>query len=96
MNWTLRERLNYLGLSPIDNSTLNWAAGDRLQAAYAKVHGDQPDKELRRKTRGGGSHCFAAYPDWFLETMDGILQEMWASYSAFSQQASFNWECEDE
>lgn len=40
-----------------------WAIGSAMADTYAaKNEKRQPPKELRRKTSGSGSHCFAVYP----------------------------------
>lgn len=49
-----------LGFEPVPDDT--WAVGAAMQKRYSEVVGKQPDKELRPKTGGGGSHCFAVYP----------------------------------
>jgi hypothetical protein len=38
-------------------------------------HSELPDKELRGKTKGPGSHCFAVYPESFVPTIDAIIDK---------------------
>ena len=45
----------------LDNATA-WSIGSEMASAYANEFGEQPPKELRPKTSGGGTHCFAVYP----------------------------------
>lgn len=39
-----------------------WSVGAEMAARYVSEFGEQPPKDNRPKTRGGGSHCFALYP----------------------------------
>ena len=48
-----------------------WEVGSAVAAAYRSVYGTQPIKDLRPKSNGGGSHCFAIYPAPFVP----IIQE---------------------
>ena len=42
---------------------LSWAVGQEVAAIWrTEKQGQQPEKALAAKTRGGGSHCFAVYP----------------------------------
>lgn len=50
-----------LGLEPTPEQT--WAVGAAVRALYEERFGHLPHKELRRKTSGSGSHCFAVYPE---------------------------------
>lgn len=43
-----------------------WEVGTAVANAYRSVYGSQPMKVLRRKTNGGGTHCFAIYPPSFV------------------------------
>lgn len=49
-----------LGLEPEKSATT--AVGIRVRDMWLKEHDELPRKELKRKTAGGGSHCFATYP----------------------------------
>lgn len=53
---------------------LSWAIGAAVRDAYERQHGALPEKVLRPKTSGTGSHCFAWYPDSFRETADRIVR----------------------
>lgn len=41
---------------------LTWAVGAQVAALYERRYGRLPSKDLRTKTNGSGSHCFAVYP----------------------------------
>jgi hypothetical protein len=56
----------------LDNSTA-WSIGSEMAAAYVDAFGEQPPKELRPKTSGSGTHCFAVYPySWRAKIIDSI------------------------
>lgn len=66
---------------------LTWAAGDIAQYEYAERHERQPIKDNRRKTNGGGSHCFALYPvEWkprLIEIVRGVASTPSAQMDLF-------------
>jgi hypothetical protein len=41
---------------------LTWSVGNLVRGMWERQYGALPEKDLRRKTAGGGSHCFAIYP----------------------------------
>lgn len=43
--------------------SLSWSIGAAVRALYEERYGALPDKALRAKTNGAGSHCFAVYPE---------------------------------
>lgn len=45
----------------LDNRTA-WAVGSEMAHHYQQEFGENPPKDNRPKTHGGGSHCFALYP----------------------------------
>jgi hypothetical protein len=45
----------------LDNATA-WSVGSEMAQKYMEEFAEQPPKELRPKTSGAGSHCFAVYP----------------------------------
>lgn len=61
---TVVQVFELMGVRPTKEKT--WAVGNRMQAVYAQEHGRQPPKDNRPKTGGGGSHCFALYPESYL------------------------------
>ena len=54
-------------------SELTWAVGAEVRDEWERRHGALPDKDLRRKTNGGGTHCFAVYPVTFWPVIEGII-----------------------
>ncbi len=61
-----------------------WSIGSVMSTEYEKRFGSLPPKELRPKTNGSGSHCFATYPpSW--EPM--IRRAIEAATNAGKQQA---------
>lgn len=57
---TIMQVFHAMGITPTRDQS--WAVGNRMQRAYANEFGEQPPKDNRPKTNGGGSHCFALYP----------------------------------
>ena len=48
----------------LDKSTA-WSVGAAVRRLYEAEVGELPPKDLRTKTAGSGSHCFAVYPpEW--------------------------------
>lgn len=62
--WTVIDLLLQMGIAP--EAPLSWEIGAIVREAYRAQYGRLPDKRLRVKTCGKGSHCFAVYPDEFL------------------------------
>lgn len=63
-----------LGLEPIPEDT--WSAGAAARNLYEEIVGQPPPLELRRKTNGGGSHCFAVYPSSWRPRLEGIVKSV--------------------
>jgi hypothetical protein len=62
-----------LGIEPVPAVT--WSVGARVRDLYEQRFGREPPKDLRPKTAGGGSHCFAIYPaSWRNEIAEIIRQ----------------------
>ena len=60
---TVMQVFKSLGVNP--EPTISWSVGSRMAQLWRDAEGREPTKELRPKTTGGGSHCFAIYPfDW--------------------------------
>lgn len=57
----------------LDNNTA-WSIGAGMADRYAREFGEQPPKELRPKTSGAGSHCFAVYPPTWEEHIRKAIQ----------------------
>jgi hypothetical protein len=43
--------------------SLTWAVGAVVRDIYEQRYGCLPEKDLRNKTNGPGTHCFAIYPE---------------------------------
>lgn len=52
-----------------------WAIGALMAKRWADTCGEQPEKRLRPKTNGGGSHCFAVYPDSWIEQIKAAIRD---------------------
>lgn len=53
---------------------VSWSVGAQARGLYAQRTGRLPEKDLRQKTSGGGSHCFAVYPDWMRPEIEQIIR----------------------
>lgn len=51
-----------------------WSIGAAVRTAYENRTGYLPDKELRQKTAGGGTHCFAVYPASMRKEIENIIR----------------------
>jgi hypothetical protein len=60
-----------LGITP--SNELTWSVGTRIATMYAREYGVQPPKDNRPKTNGPGSHCFALYPESWVERIKEII-----------------------
>lgn len=69
---TIVDVFRELGFEPIPEDT--WAVGSAMQKLYTEIVGKQPDKELRTKTCGGGSHCFAVYPSSWRTEIEHLVK----------------------
>lgn len=73
MNYSVIEVMQSMGIKP--NKQLSWTVGSTTRAKWEKTYGRLPDKELRPKTNGNGSHCFAVYPGWFKKEIKRIVKQ---------------------
>lgn len=55
--------------------SLTWSVGARVRELYRDRFGHLPPKELRSKTAGGGSHCFAVYPDEMRQDIERVIRD---------------------
>lgn len=62
MPFTVIDVLRERGIELVPAVT--WACGTAAREAWLAHYGRLPDKALRKKTNGKGSHCFAVYPDY--------------------------------
>jgi hypothetical protein len=63
MMFDVRDVLRALNVEP--EPSVSWPVGWAIRDAYLERFERLPDKALRPKTNGGGTHCFAVYPDTF-------------------------------
>lgn len=70
---TVMECFYEMGVVP--DKHLSWKVGRQVRDTYVQQCNKFPDKELRTKTRGGGSHCFAVYPLEFKDQIKAIITE---------------------
>lgn len=68
---TIIDVIKEMGIEPTPE--LTWTAGPLIRNLYEKKEGRVPEKALRAKTNGGGSHCFAIYPDWMKDTIRVVV-----------------------
>jgi hypothetical protein len=55
--------------------SLTWAVGAAVRDIYEQRYGCLPEKDLRNKTNGPGSHCFAIYPETMRPTIVRMVAE---------------------
>jgi len=58
--FTLLDLLDEMNIEP--HNELTWTLGAALRERFRELHDRLPEKELRTKRSGLGSHCFAVYP----------------------------------
>lgn len=71
---TVPEMFASLGMRP--TARQSWMAGAAARQRWKEIHGDLPDKALRTKTSGKGSHCFAVYQDSWRDTLAKIVRRV--------------------
>jgi hypothetical protein len=54
---------------------LTWSVGARMREMWRDEHGDLPEKGLRPKTAGPGSHCFAVYPEHWRQRIVAVVRQ---------------------
>ena len=54
---------------------LTWAVGNAVRDLYEARYGILPEKDLRTKTSGTGTHCFAIYPESWRGEIERIIRE---------------------
>ena len=68
---TVIDRFRALRVEP--DKRVTWAVGNAVMHRYVDECGRQPLKVLRQKTGGGGSHCFAVYPEEWVPVIDRMI-----------------------
>lgn len=69
--FTIPEVGRALNIEP--NNHLHWEVGAQARAIYEERYGRIPQKVLRSKTTGPGSHCFAVYPEYFRSVVEQLF-----------------------
>jgi hypothetical protein len=69
--FTVVDVFRELGLEPLKRDT--WSVGLRVMNLWLSDHGSLPVKDNRRKTNGGGLHCFALYPPQWRDRVQAIV-----------------------
>lgn len=54
---------------------LTWPVGAIVRERWERIHGSLPPKALRTKTAGGGSHCFAVYPEDWKPEIESVIRQ---------------------
>jgi len=86
--FTVIDVIRQLGFEP--ERKLSWACGDATRNRYIEDYGYPPQKLLRKKTNGLGTHCFAVYPHAFLPVAKDVVSRLCEEFQAIaSQQLSF-------
>ena len=70
---TVLDVIRELGLEPTSRD--NWKIGSRVRLEYLDTYKKEPVKDLRQKTSGAGSHCFAIYPVEFVPKIREIIAD---------------------
>jgi hypothetical protein len=71
---TIVDVFRRLGLRPVKQET--WAVGAAVRDRYQEIYGALPLKDNRPKTNGGGTHCFALYPETFGPVIEQVIGRM--------------------
>jgi hypothetical protein len=74
MTITVIDVFRFMGHTPTPDQS--WSVGARVASIYVDEFKHEPPKELRPKTSGGGSHCFAIYPSNYMEKIVGVVNEV--------------------
>jgi hypothetical protein len=62
---------------------------NRVAHRYKAATGIDPERPLQPKTQGGGTHCMASYPEWFVPQ---IMEEIEAYGAEAAKQGAFELE----
>ena len=82
---TVLDVFREIGAEP-DNEVM-WSVGKALQTRWEAENGELPEKRLRPKKSGAGSHCMAVYPhSWKPRIIEEIKRHQ---YEETAQMALF-------
>ena len=75
---TVDEKIRQMGYEP--TPALCWAAGQMIAARWRRIHGTEPEKQLRAKTSRTPSvpapHMKCVYPARFYPVMEEIIRDL--------------------
>ena len=91
---TITERIRALGYEA--NNELSWRVGAAIRNRWEETHGELPEKDLRQKTSGRGSHCMAVYPIEWIGFIDSIIRKVAEQIHAEEARQVRLWEKKDE
>jgi hypothetical protein len=80
---TVMERCRHLNVEPTPDLCVS--VGQTVAHLYKSETGREPERPLQPKTRGGGTHCIASYPESFPPRIDEAIRAYGAE--AAKQQA---------
>ena len=69
---TVIDRINALRVEATKRQ--RWMIGAMVRDRWIEVEGSLPQKVLRQKSVGQGSHCFAYYPNTFIPVIDRVIK----------------------
>jgi len=62
--WSLPEIYKDMGIEV--SAEVSWKLGNEVRDEWERVKGYPPERELRPKSKGGGTHVLAVYPEEWL------------------------------
>tara|TARA_Y100001963_G_scaffold85904_1_gene118844 strand:- start:16 stop:279 length:264 start_codon:yes stop_codon:yes gene_type:complete len=68
---TVTDRIKELGVQA--GRKFSWEIGAEVRNLWSDETGSLPPKSLRKKSRGGGTHCFAIYPPEWISVIDRVI-----------------------
>jgi hypothetical protein len=71
---TVMQVFDSMGIKP--EPAVSWSVGSRVASMYVNEHGEQPPKDNRPKTNGGGTHCFAIYPEFWRKRIEAVIRSV--------------------
>ena len=72
--FTIVDVFRDLDFEPIPEDT--WEAGALMRDLYTDVVDEPPALELRPKTNGPGTHCFAVYPPGWRKKAEEVVRKV--------------------
>ena len=72
--FTIVDVFRDLDFEPVPEDT--WEAGALMRDLYTEMVDEPPALELRRKTNGPGTHCFAVYPPGWRDKAEDVVRKV--------------------